>query len=89
MYCARIGQEVLAARSVLASPSAPSTFMPSSAPSTFMSPPAPSTFMSFPATVDPVAAMELPPGLADGEEVVEVESPLTPFIFHLISWLGS
>jgi hypothetical protein len=32
------------------------------------------------ATVDPVAAMELPPGLADDEDVVEVRPPMTPFI---------
>ena len=42
------------------------------------SPPAPSTFMSPPATVDLIAATELPPGLAD--DVVEVEPPMTPFI---------
>jgi hypothetical protein len=44
---------------------------------TFMSPPAPSTFMPPPATVDPIAATKLPPGLANGKEVVEVEPPLT------------
>jgi hypothetical protein len=33
-----------------------------------------------PPTVDPVAAMELPPGLADDEDVVEVEPSITPFI---------
>jgi hypothetical protein len=33
-----------------------------------------------PATVDPVASMELPPGLVDYENVVEVETPMTPFI---------
>jgi hypothetical protein len=30
--------------------------------------------------VDPVAATELPPGLATDEEVVEVEPPVTSFI---------
>jgi hypothetical protein len=30
--------------------------------------------------VDPVAVTELPPGLADDEEVVEVEPPLILFI---------
>jgi hypothetical protein len=43
--------------------------------STFMSPLAPSMLMPPPATVDHVAATELPPGLADDEEVVEVEPP--------------
>jgi hypothetical protein len=71
MHHERIGQEVLAARAASASPPAPSTFM---------SPPAPSTFMLPPPTVDPVAAMELPPGLADDEDVVEVEPSITPFI---------
>jgi hypothetical protein len=33
-----------------------------------------------PAIVDPVAAVELPSGLADNEDVVEVEPPMTPFI---------
>jgi hypothetical protein len=42
--------------------------------------PAPSTFLPPPATVDPVAATELPPGLAADEEVVEVEPPVTSFI---------
>jgi hypothetical protein len=36
--------------------------------------------MSLPATVDPIAATELPPGLADDEVVVEVEPPMNPFI---------
>jgi hypothetical protein len=61
-------------------PLAPSTFMTPSAPSTFMPPPAPSMFMPPPATVDPVAAMELPPGLAADEQIVEVEPPVTSFI---------
>jgi hypothetical protein len=30
--------------------------------------------------VDPVAVMELPLGLTDDEDVVEVEAPMTPFI---------
>jgi hypothetical protein len=42
--------------------SAPSTFMPPSAPSTFMPPSAP---------VEPVPTMEVPPVLADDEDVVE------------------
>jgi hypothetical protein len=42
------------------------------------SPPAPSTFMSSPATVDPVAATELPP--AADEEVLEVAPPVTSFM---------
>jgi hypothetical protein len=46
----------------------------------FMTPPAPSMLMPPPATVDSVAAMELPPGLADDEDVVEVEPSITPFI---------
>ncbi|KAK1662512.1 hypothetical protein QYE76_050671 [Lolium multiflorum] len=71
MYCERIIQEVLAARAASVSPPAPSTFM---------SPPAPSTFIPPPVTVDPVAAMELPSGLTDDEEVIEVEPPMTPFI---------
>jgi hypothetical protein len=79
MYRERIGQEVLAEQAASASPPAPSTFMSPSAPSMFISPPAPSTFM-LPPAADPVAATELPPGLADDEEVVEVEPPLTPFI---------
>jgi hypothetical protein len=33
-----------------------------------------------PATVDPIAAMELPPGLPNNEDAVEVEPPMTPFI---------
>jgi hypothetical protein len=33
-----------------------------------------------PVTVYPVAVMELPPGLANVEDVVEVEAPMTPFI---------
>jgi hypothetical protein len=48
--------------------------------STFMALSTPSTFMPPPTTVDPIAAMELPLGLDDDEEVVEVEPPLTPFI---------
>ncbi|KAK1649488.1 hypothetical protein QYE76_067293 [Lolium multiflorum] len=80
MYRERIGQEVMAARAMSTSPPAPSTFMSPPAPSTFMSPPAPSMFMPPPATVDPVAATELPPGLAADEEVVEVEPHVTSFI---------
>jgi hypothetical protein len=71
MYLERIYQEVLAARAASASPPTPSIFM---------SPPAPSMFMLPLVAVDPVAAMELPPGLADDEDVVEVEPPMTPFI---------
>ena len=80
MYRERIGQEVLAARAASASPPAPSTFMSPPAPSTFMSPTAPSTCMPPPAPVEPVPAMEVPPVLADDEDVVEVQPPMTPFI---------
>ncbi|KAK1643387.1 hypothetical protein QYE76_061192 [Lolium multiflorum] len=80
MYRERIGQEVMAARAASASLSAPSTIMSPPTPSTFMSPPAPSTFMPPPATVDPIAATELPPGLTTDEEVVEVEPSVTSFI---------
>ncbi|KAK1611597.1 hypothetical protein QYE76_035270 [Lolium multiflorum] len=76
----RIGQEVMVARAASTSPPAPSTFMSPQAPSTFMSPPAPSMFMPPPTTVDPLAAMELPPGLAADEQIVEVEPPVTSFI---------
>jgi hypothetical protein len=64
MHREHIGQEVLAARGASASmiASAPSTFMPPSAPSTFMPPSAP---------VEPVPTMEVPPVLADDEDVVE------------------
>ncbi|KAK1607987.1 hypothetical protein QYE76_031660 [Lolium multiflorum] len=77
MYRERIGQEVMAARAASTSSPAPSTFMSPPAPSTFISPP---TFMPLPATMDPVAATELPPGLAADEEAVEVEPPVTSFI---------
>jgi hypothetical protein len=30
--------------------------------------------------MDPVPAMEVPSGLADVEDVIEVEPPMTPFI---------
>jgi hypothetical protein len=46
----------------------------------FMPPPAPSVFITSPATVDPVAAMELASRLADDQDVVEVEPPMTPLI---------
>jgi hypothetical protein len=55
MHRERIGQEVLAARGASASMIAP-------APSTFMPPSAP---------VEPVPTMEVPPVLADDEDVVE------------------
>jgi hypothetical protein len=59
----------------------PSTFMTPPTPSTFMPPlPAPSMCMPPLVTVDPVATMELPPGLADDEDVVEVEVPMTLFV---------
>ncbi|KAK1628194.1 hypothetical protein QYE76_002509 [Lolium multiflorum] len=80
MYRERTGHEVLAARAASATPPAPLTFMTTPAPSTFMPSPAPLTFMPPPATVDPVAAMELSPGLADDEDAVEVQPPMTPFI---------
>ncbi|KAK1645907.1 hypothetical protein QYE76_063712 [Lolium multiflorum] len=70
MYRQRIGQECWWRELHGVSP----------APSTFMTPPAPSTCMPPPATVYPVAATELPPRLADDEEVVEVELPMTPLI---------
>ncbi|KAK1696857.1 hypothetical protein QYE76_013554 [Lolium multiflorum] len=78
MYRERIGQEVMAARAASASPPTLSMFMSTPAPSAFMSPPAPSTFMPPPATVDPVAATELPPTV--DEEVVEVAPPVTSFM---------
>jgi hypothetical protein len=45
-----------------------------------MSPSAPSTFMPPPVIVDPVAATELPPGLAADEDVVKAEPPVSSFI---------
>ncbi|KAK1692295.1 hypothetical protein QYE76_008992 [Lolium multiflorum] len=82
MYRECIGQEVLTVRAALTSmtPPTPSTFMNPPASSTFMPPPAPSMFMPPPATVDQVPALELPPGLADDEDVIEVEAPMTMFI---------
>jgi hypothetical protein len=78
MHRERIGQEVLAARGASASMIAEvlaargaSASMIASAPSTFMPPSAPSTFMPPSAPVEPVPTMEVPPVLADDEDVVE------------------
>jgi hypothetical protein len=82
MYREFIVQEVLGASCVSVHDSpGPSTFMTPPTPSTFMPPlPAPSMCMPPLVTVDPVATMELPPGLADDEDVVEVEVPMTLFV---------